>query len=208
MSIDALLIVGAGGHAKVVVDAVRKSNGDVLKLYVCDDNAALDGERLMDMQVITPVKRALSNACHFHVAVGNNRLRYKLAENCGQAGLEFRSVIHPQSAIAASASVDAGCFIAAQAVIGPMAELEEGCIVNHGAVVDHDCRIGRFSHIAPNATLGGGVRIGEQVLIGAGVNVLPGVVIGDNCIVGAGAVVLADLPAHTTFAGVPAQRIR
>ena len=207
MSIESLLIVGAGGHAKVVVDAIRSASCGKISLQMCDDNVALENLILMGLPIITPVARAVESMEAFHVAIGHNEFRLRLAEYCLQAGLAYHTIVHPTSAVASSTELGAGCFIAAHAVVAPMAELNEGCIINHGAVVDHDCVIGRYSHIAPNATLGGEVRLGENVLIGAGTNVLPGVVIGDNCVVGAGAVVLHDLPANATYVGMPARRI-
>ncbi|SJM93119.1 conserved hypothetical protein [Crenothrix polyspora] len=208
MSIEALLIIGAGGHAKVVIDAVRCAYGESVILQLADDNLALAGVTCMELSIIAPVSRAVTTEGDFHVAVGHNGFRARLAETCLQAGMVYNSIVHPKAAVAASATMADGCFIAANAVVAPMVVLNAGCIVNHGAVVDHDCVIGRYCHIAPNATLAGDVRLGEKVLIGAGANILPGVTIGDNCVVGAGAVVLHDLPPHTTYAGVPAQRIQ
>jgi sugar O-acyltransferase (sialic acid O-acetyltransferase NeuD family) len=208
MPIEPLLIVGAGGHAKVVIDAVRCAYADSVVLQLADDNLALAGLMCMDLSIIAPVSRALGTEGDFHVAVGHNGFRSRLAERCLQSGMIYRTIVHPKAAVAVSAKIDTGCFIAANAVVAPMAVLNDGCIVNHGAVIDHDCVIGRYSHIAPNATLSGNVRLGEKVLIGAGANILPGIAIGDGCVIGAGAVVLHDLPAHATYAGVPAQRIQ
>lgn len=205
MSIDPLLIMGAGGHAKVVADAVLAAGGEVP--VVADENAERAGHVLFGSLVIQPAAQALQVSSEFHVAVGSNAAREAITRRCVDAGLQPRSVMHPGAGVSPFAAVGAGSFIAARAVVGPDATVGEGCIVNHGAVVDHDCRIGDFSHIAPNATLGGGVQIGRRVLIGAGATVLPNVRIGDDCIVGAGAVARGYLRPGGIYVGIPAMCI-
>lgn len=207
MLTEALLIVGAGGHAKVVIDALRCLYGVDCLLQLVDDDLSLALESVMGVPVTVPVATALGAGRRFHVAIGGNLLRSRVAQECLRAGLQYQTIIHPRSVVADSVTLGQGCFVAGGGVVGPEAYLGEGCIVNHGAVVDHDCRIGAFCHIAPNVTLAGEVQLGAHVLIGAGANVLPGIVIGDGCVVGAGAVVLHDLPADTTYVGVPARRI-
>ena len=206
-----LLIAGAGGHARVVVDAARRAIAQGAEDYlqpalIVDDNPALHGTQVLGVVVVPSIPADVEGAFSFHVAIGNNAARERkfaaLAEWLAPA-----SVIHPHSSVAESATLGAGSFVAAQAVIGPQATLGESCIVNHGAVVDHDCVVGAFCHIAPNATLAGNVRLGQRVLVGAGANLLPGVTVGDDCVIGAGAVVLHDIEGGTTQAGVPARTI-
>lgn len=207
MSTETFLIIGAGGHAKVVLDALRCERGAAFGCRLADDDMSLSGKKLMGITIMTPVSPALHPGCACHIAIGNNAIRERVAQDCLKAGMTYEAVKHPRSICAGSASIASGCFVAAGAVVSAEARIAEGCIVNHGAVVDHDCVLDSFCHVAPNATLGGGVRIGKRVLIGSGANILPGVSIADDCIVGAGAVVLHDLPAGSTYAGVPANRI-
>lgn len=207
MLTEPLLIVGAGGHSKVVMDALCCLHGKGCLLQLVDDDLCLAGEEVMGVLVSAPIAPALDAGKCFHVAIGSNSIRSRLAQDCMRAGLRYQTVVHPRSIVAASATLGQGSYVAAAGVIGPDAYLGDGCIVNHGAVVDHDCKIGAYCHIAPNATLGGEVQLGSQVLIGAGANVLPCVSIGDGCVIGAGTVVLRDLPAGFAYAGVPAQRI-
>ncbi|QDQ25716.1 acetyltransferase [Chitinimonas arctica] len=209
MHTDSLLIVGGGGHAKVVMDVAKlQADSHRYSLRLADDNLALAGTRLMGLAIIAPIALALAKGGRFHVAIGNNQARAQLNGLCQEAGMESHSLVHPRAIVANSAKVGGGSFVAAGAILAPDADIGLACIINHGAVVDHDCRIGAFSHIAPNATLAGGVTLGERVLIGAGANVLPGVKIGDGCIVGAGAVVLNDLIAGRTYVGTPARCVR
>ena len=211
LSATHLLIVGAGGHARVVVDAARcaamQGMQDRLQpALLIDDNPALQGTMVLGVPVAPSVPADAADCFRFHVAIGDNAVRERkfgvLAERLAPA-----SVIHPHASVSVSATLGAGSFVAAQAVIGPQAVLGTGCVVNHGAVVDHGCVVGAFCHIAPNATLAGNVRLGQRVLVGAGANILPGVTIGDDSVIGAGAVVLQDIEGGTTQVGVPSRTI-
>ncbi|MEQ6341921.1 MAG: acetyltransferase [Gammaproteobacteria bacterium] len=208
MRTESFLIVGAGGHAKVVIDALRSLHGIDCLLQLADDDVKFTGLFSMGLPITVPIAKALQPGGYFHVAIGNNRFRSRVAGLCLQAGMKYHSILHSRAIVAASAEMGAGCFVAAGAILAPESSLGAGCIVNHGAVIDHDCHLGTFCHVAPNATLGGGVTVGDGVLIGAGANVLPGVSIGEGCVVGAGAVVLHDLLAGGTYVGVPARCIQ
>lgn len=205
MPTDSLLIIGASGHAKVVVDALRASEPDRV-ITVSDDNPSLEGSLFQGLTVNTPVdwKREPAATC-FHVAIGNNENRSR----CSAAGRSSRrtphTVTHPDASISPCAEIGAGSFVAARAIVAPAARVGEGVILNHGSVVDHDCVVGDFSHVAPLAVLGGGVKIGRLVLVGAGAIVLPGHTIGDGATIGAGAVVTHDVAAGITVTGIPAR---
>lgn len=199
-----MLIFGAGGHAKVVIDAIFGSEPSwTATLRIIDEDPALAGMRVLGIPVERPAD-VVRSGTKYHIAIGNNVARERLAFICQAAGMAFTVIAHATSTISSAAVVHEGSFVACGAIIGPDARVATGCIINHGAVVDHDCRVGPFSHIAPNATLAGNVKVGARVLIGAGANILPGVSIGDDCIIGAGAVVLRDLPPMSKVVGVPA----
>lgn len=197
-----LLIIGAGGHAKVVIDAIVKSQPDC-RIVLVDQDSAKAGKNLLGKFPVNYLDNWSELTKYFHVALGDNLSRQKLAEIALGEGKQPFTVVHPESSVSPSALVESGCFIAATAVIGPDVFIEGSCIINHGAVVDHDCRVGAYTHIAPNATLGGKVLIGKGCLIGAGAIILPGLKIGENVIVGAGAVVTRDVADKVTIAGVP-----
>lgn len=203
MKLDKILIFGAGGHAKVVMDAVRTVENEA-SFLLADKDPQKTGRLVAGVSVVCATE--VRDVEFFHVAIGGNIARQnETAALCAQ-GLRPRLVIHPRAYVSASSRIGEGCFVAANAVIGPDAQLGQGCIVNHGAVVDHECVVGEFSHVAPNATLGGQVKIGARVLIGAGANILPGMTIGDDCVVGAGAVVTMNLAGGDTYVGMPARR--
>jgi sugar O-acyltransferase (sialic acid O-acetyltransferase NeuD family) len=197
-----ILVIGSGGHAKVVLDALLASGTRTADIALCDEDEARVGRQVLGFTV-QPLD--LGAGRRAQVAIGGAAARERLYAACAEAGIAPLTVHHPTARIAASASVEAGAFLAAGAVIGPEARIGLGTIVNHNAVVDHDCEIGPYAHIAPSATLGGGVRVGRNVLIGAGAVVLPGLSIGDGATVGAGAVVTRAIGPAETWAGVPAR---
>ncbi|HSV35307.1 MAG TPA: acetyltransferase [Ramlibacter sp.] len=199
-----LLILGAGGHGRVVADAALRA-GAWDAVAATDRNASrCQGELLPGVALLDPAP-SLAAAAHVHIAIGSARSR---EQEAAQVTGSLATVVHPQASLSRAARVGEGCFIAAQAIVGPCAVLGRCVIVNHGAVVDHDVTVGDFSHIAPLAALGGAVKIGQRVLIGSGASVLPGVSIGDDVIVGAGAVVNVDLRDAGTYVGVPARRVK
>jgi sugar O-acyltransferase (sialic acid O-acetyltransferase NeuD family) len=204
MPTDTLVLLGAGGHAKVVFDAHRaaRPHADV---RVYDDDAAKQGMSFYGVDVETPIAPYGRFRCACHVAIGGNATRRRIALALESAGARLFTVIHPAATVAQTAESDRGAFIAAGVIIAPHARIGTGAIVNHAAVVDHECTVGNWCHIAAGAVLGGAVRVGEACLIGSGAIVLPGISIGEGAIVGAGAVVTRDIAAGVTVVGVPAR---
>lgn len=201
MRIDDCLILGAGGHAKVVLDALQRGSPEA-RIEVWDEDPAKAGTRLLGIAVKTG-REALRRSCH--VAIGDNEARRRLGEAVLAAGGSLAAVVHPAAQVSRHASLGEGAFVAAQAVVAPSARVGRGAIVNHGAVVDHDCEVGEWTHIAPGAILGGGVRVGAGCLIGSGAVILVGIQVGERATVGSGAVVTRDVPARATVIGVPAR---
>jgi sugar O-acyltransferase (sialic acid O-acetyltransferase NeuD family) len=198
------IIIGAGGHAKVVLDAYLRSH-PAAKVELRDDAPEKSGLAVLEVQVIAPVGpiKQLSAPCH--VAIGDNVRRSSFGTAILDAELVLVSIVHPEASVSAYASIARGVFVAAAAIVAPSATLGDGVIVNHGAIVDHDCAVGAWSHIAPNSVLGGGVTIGKACLVGSGAVVLPGVSVGDGAIIGAGAVVTRAVPGGVTVIGTPAK---
>lgn len=201
---DRIVIVGAGGHGKVVADTILLLNR-FEELCFIDEAIYLRGQNIFNIQIIGGLENIRQQTDRVHVAIGSNSIRSKMLALLQSHNLY--SVVHPRASISSRSCYGAGSFIAAMAVIGPNATLGAGVIVNHGAIVDHDCEVGDYSHIAPCASLGGGVSIGSNVLIGAGARILPGIRIGAGSIIGAGAVVTKDMASGITAIGVPANSI-
>jgi sugar O-acyltransferase (sialic acid O-acetyltransferase NeuD family) len=205
MQASQLVILGAGGHGRVVADAALAQGRWSAVLATDRDPQRCQGQLLPGVPAV-PLAQVQGMQCAVHVAIGSPQSRE--SEVAAMSGRELATVIHPRATVSPHAAVGAGCFIAAQAVVAPGAELGVSVIVNHGAVVDHDVRVGDFTHVAPLAALGGGARIGRHVLVGAGARVLPGMSVADGVTLGAGAVVHESIAAAGVYAGVPARRVR
>lgn len=188
-----LIIIGAGGHGRVVADAAA-----VPSVFL-DDNESIEGV------VGTPSE--LSNVTTKDdgvvVAIGDNRTRLAVLGGIEQAA----TIVHESAVVSNSVTLGVGTVVFAGAIINAYATTGIGCIVNTGATVDHDCELDDGVHISPGANLGGNVKVGECSWIGIGACVKHGVTIGKNVIVGAGAAVVQDVPANTTVVGVPAKEI-
>lgn len=194
-------IYGAGGHGKVVLDAMLTANLDCAGFI--DDK---DINEWYGLNVFHLSELSTKSVSFLHLAIGNNRTRKLIASRL--TDINYFTVRHAAAIVSPSAKVGLGTLLAAQSVVGPDAQVGNHSIINHSAVVDHDCVVGNFSHIAPQSSLGGGVRVGNGVLIGAGAVILPGVVVEDYAIIGAGAVVTKNVSAGITVVGNPARIIK
>jgi sugar O-acyltransferase (sialic acid O-acetyltransferase NeuD family) len=204
-----LILVGAGGHARVLLDALALSGAKVIGLV--DADASLKNRDVMGFPILgddevlrrhAPGTIELVNAIG---SVGSMRLRKSVYDKLRGAGHVFATVFHPRATLSPHSLLGAGAQIMAGAVVQPGARLGEDTIVNTGATVDHDCVVGAHVHIAPGVTLSGNVSVGDETHIGAGATVIQGVRIGARCTVGAGAVVLDDVRDGVSVAGVPAR---
>lgn len=210
---SALLVFGASGHAKVIMDIVEKGNAYTVG-QVADDNPALQGKDIYGYRILGG-RDVLSGGAGQPrgmpavVAIGNNRIRADVANwLCANGAMLCRALVHPSAQLARGVVVGGGSVVMAGAVINPDAHIGRNVIVNTGAVVEHDCTIGDAVHIAPGATLCGGITVGENSLVGAGAVIHPNVRIGRNVIIGAGATVLGDVQDGLTVAGTPAKPIK
>lgn len=204
MLTDSCCLLGAGGHALVVLEALLAGQPHCT-VGIRDDNPAQRGMTLLGRPILTPCIDDCLRGVDVHVTIGDNDARMRVARAALASGARLRVIVHPRASVSPTARLGGGIFIAAQAVVGPEALLGDGVIINHGAIVDHDCHIGEWAHVAPRAVLGGGVRIGFGALLGSGCVVLPGLQIGAEAIVGAGAVVTRAVPAGHMVKGVPAR---
>jgi sugar O-acyltransferase (sialic acid O-acetyltransferase NeuD family) len=197
-----LLVVGAGGHAKVVIDAARAAGLEI---------AGVVGEPRgrTDLLGVPIVKSAVGlDADTFIIAVGDNRARAQLFAEYLAAGLHPAVVVHPSAVIADGVEIGGGTLVAAGVVVNVDARVGENAILNTSCTIDHDCLVGDHAHIGPTSGLCGGVAIGTGALVGVGCSITPTRSVGEWAVVGAGSVVVRDLPATGVYAGVPARPIR
>jgi len=207
MSERQILIFGASGHAKVVLDIVEREGRGKLALLV-DDDPARAGQKLLGYAVAGGRDALLKHGAKAGlviVAIGANPARRSVAAWLAAQGFAFASAVHPGAQIGREVRIGAGTVVMAGTAINPDTEIGMHCIVNTGASVDHDCRLGEGVHVAPGARLCGGVSVGAGAFIGAGAVVVPGRQIGADAIIAAGAVVLKDVPERAVVAGNPAR---
>ncbi len=204
MRTESIVICGAGGHAKVVYDAIVSSAMfDLIELR--DDSFERIGKTFLDSRIVGPIHSWNGNGRNVHVAIGDSSCRQDMLEKLVREGAFATTIVHPTASVSRFSEIKAGVFVAALARIGPNAMLGQGAIANHGCVVDHDCVVGEYVHVAPGAVLGGGVIVGNCSLVGAGCVVLPGLSVGKHCVIGAGAVVTRDVGNNERVVGVPAR---
>jgi sugar O-acyltransferase (sialic acid O-acetyltransferase NeuD family) len=199
-----LVILGAGGHGRVVADAAVQQGTGGRVVATDGDPARWHGELLPGVPLV-PLDEARALDAQLHIAIGRAEAREREAALWSHRALA--AVVHPRASVSAFAEIGAGAFVAAQAVVAPRARVGISVIVNHGAVIDHDCEVGGLTHVAPQAALGGGVKLGARVLVGSGARILPGLAVCDDVVIGAGAVVIAPIAEPGVYAGVPARRI-
>lgn len=201
-----IIIIGAGGHAKVTADILRLMELPVLG-YLDDDPAKLD-TRLLGLPVLGSVETFTEypNAA-FIMGIGANHTRYLLAQRLIREGVRWASAIHRNATVADAVTLGAGVVIAAQSAVNPDTVIGEHVIINTGATVDHDCSIGSFVHVAPGVHLAGGVRVGSGTMIGVGTVVAPYRMIGSGVVIGAGSVITKDIPDNVTVVGYPGRTV-
>jgi UDP-perosamine 4-acetyltransferase len=201
-----LVVVGAGGHAKVVIDTLREMEAEVLGLV--DRDAGKVDSLIMGVAVfdeegfLADHQPGALRLCSGIAFVAPRRSAFKRLKG---RGYEFAEVIHPSAVLAGGVIMGEGSQVMAGAVVQPDARIGDNALVNTRASIDHDCVIGNHVHVAPGAVLAGSVHVGEGVHIGAGATVLENLRLGDNCVIGAGAVVIEDVAENSTVVGVPAR---
>ena len=204
-----VIVLGAGGHAKVLINALQMCSVEILG--VTDPDPALIGQEILGVPIIG-TDGELKNYSVKQVQLVNglgsvnlSKVRCSLFDEYKRLGFIFASVIHSSAVVASDVKIGEGSQIMAGTVIQPGSCISCNTIINTMASVDHDCIIGDHVHIAPGVTLSGGVTVGELSHIGTGATVVQGVSIGCGCLVAAGAVVVKDIPDGAMVRGVPAQ---
>lgn len=206
-----IVLVGAGGHARVVLDILRYLPHEVLG--VVDDDPIKTGTTVGGIPVLGTsgalpwiLREGLATGAI--VAIGHNKSRSAKAQECEALGFELLPAVHPTAAIGIRVTVGEGSVIMAGAVVNCDTFIGSNVVINTGATIDHDGLISDGCHISPGAHIAGNVHLDDLVHIGLGASVVPNVRIGAASVVGAGAVVLGDVPSGEVWAGNPAKRLR
>lgn len=207
---EKVVVVGSGGHAKVVIDILEYTGYKVVGLI--DDDVSKHGSTIVGIPILgnnEKLNELLDEGINkAFVAIGNNEVRVKIGETLKEKGFELVKAIHHSAAVADTVRIGEGSMVAASGVINPDAKIGKHVIINTGATIDHDCMIADGVHVSPGANLAGNVSVGENTHIGIGSCIIQGLTIGKSSIVGAGAVVIRDIPSYTTSVGNPANVIK
>lgn len=197
---DTIIVIGGGGHSKVVVSTVAELGINIKDVY--DDDPNKLGVHVGNAAIIGTTS-GIDGSKKAVIGIGDNRTRAEMdrrLKNC-----QWVTAIHPRAYVHPSVSVGEGTVVFAGAVIQPGTVIGRHCIVNTNAAIDHDCVIGDYSHIGPGVSLAGNVTVGEGAFLGIGAVAIMGIEIGQWSVIGAGAVVVRNIPDNVTAVGVPAR---
>lgn len=204
-----LILLGAGGHARVLLSTLLELGRPILGFVEIDDSLRemLGIRRIGSDDAVLEYDVGEVLLVNGIGSTGSVRNRLRAYESFRARGYCFESVIHPGAMIARETSLGDAVQIMAGAILQTGCIVHENCIINTGARIDHDCVIEAHAHIAPGAVLCGAVHVGARAHVGAGAILLQGVHIGSDSMIGAGAVVLSDVPASCTVVGIPARPV-
>ncbi len=204
---DKIVLVGGGGHSRVVIDAILKK-GNYSIVGVVDNDPAL--EEVSDQRVIGDDSSLLGifdSGCRKAFiclgSIGNTAIRRKIFVLLKKIGFIIPVISHPGTIIGNHVEIGEGTFVAPGAVIGTGSKIGRNVIVNTNASLDHDCELGDFVHVAPGCTISGGVVIGNDTHIGLGSCIVEYKSIGANSFIGAGSIVISDMPGDSKAMGSP-----
>jgi sugar O-acyltransferase (sialic acid O-acetyltransferase NeuD family) len=197
-----LVVLCAGGHASVVIEALRSAGAD--PIAATDSDSAKQGKSILGIPIIGSDQHVLTMAAgttQLANGLGNRASRTssnlsnrrQLFDRFSSLGYEFPVISHRSAVIASNAFFGVGSQIMAGAIIQPGVRIGCNVLINTGAIVEHDCTVGNHSHLAPGSILCFGVSVGEEVHVGAGAIILPRVKLGSGSVVAAGAIVASDL---------------
>ncbi len=208
---EQIVVFGAGGHAKVVIDVLT-----MMGLWsiagLLDENEELHGQSRWDYRVFGG-RDQLSNIYQqgirrLFLGIGENGFRQQVFEEAGKIGFEFPSARHPSVQIGSRVGIGPGTLIVAGVIINVDSQIGSNVILNTGSTIDHDCIIGDHAHISPGVHLAGRVTVGDLAHVGIGAVVLPGLSIGKGSLIGGGAVVTNHVPNGVVMAGNPARVVK
>lgn len=198
-----VVIIGTGGHAKVVADIVLSARDHLIGFLTSDDGL----DHFMGWPILgkdTEYDRFMD--CYFVIAIGRPDVRERISN--AMNGVKWYSAIHPSAVLSTiHTSIGDGTVIMANAVINPYARIGSHCIINSSATVEHDNEIEDFVHISVGAELAGTVKIGKRTWVGVGAAIKNGICVCRDCVIGAGAVVVKNIDIPGTYVGIPARKV-
>ncbi len=203
-----LIIIGAGGQARVVIDAAEDTGFDVCGIVDIDYNG--QNEKILNYPVLgdfsvlnefNPEKTCLA------IALGDGQERADYFHKLQKLGFRLPNIVHPTAIISKHVKIGKGVFINAGAIINAKADISDNTIINTGAIVDHEVVIGRNCHVCPGVKIGGRVTIGDNTFIGIGTSIIDYIKIGSKVTIGAGSVIIRDIKSNSKIVGAPGKRL-
>jgi sugar O-acyltransferase (sialic acid O-acetyltransferase NeuD family) len=205
-----MLIIGAKGHAKEILDILYKQKEQNIVLF--DNISEYQKSALLynHYKIITSLfaleEYFKNNDLQFCTGIGGTKVKASLVEKIEALGGQYETIVADNAIIGSfDVIIGQGCNIMQNVFISNSVKLGKGCLINYGATLHHDINIGNYCEVSPNATILGRCDIGNYVSIGANSTILPDVVIGDYAKIGAGAVVTKNVEPKTTVVGIPAK---
>lgn len=197
----AVIVLGSGGHARVLVDILRRSNADILGIV--DPHRPVGSQWWLHYRILgndEVIHEYSSDTIELINGIGslpgNSGLRMRLFSHFTAHNYHFKTLVDPMALIAGDVALEEGAQVMAGAILQPGVKIGKNSIINSGAIVEHDCQIGQDVHIAPGAVLSGGVSVGNQVHIGTGAAIIQNIRVGNDSVIGAGAVITRDIAHH------------
>jgi sugar O-acyltransferase (sialic acid O-acetyltransferase NeuD family) len=209
---EEIVVIGGGGHAKVLLSVVRKLTRYHIVGYTDPKNqGGLLGTPYLGTDQVLESLQAKGIELNAVIGVGQvglGRDREKIERRLSSLALRFPNILSPHAIVNEGVSLAESVVVMDGVVINSGASIGRGAILNTNSTVEHDCSIGEWVHVAPGSTISGGVTVGRFSMIGAGATIIEGKQIASDCIVGAGATVVHDLIEPGVYVGCPARRIR
>jgi sugar O-acyltransferase (sialic acid O-acetyltransferase NeuD family) len=209
---DRIIIIGGGGHAKVLISVLKKiGRYEIIGYTDCSDKGIiLDTKYLGEDNILNKIINDNPQVVAA-IGIGNVEIsekRKKIKERLTEAGFFLPAIISPDAIINDDVQIDDGTVVFDGAVVNSGSRIGMCSIINTNCTIEHDCTIGDFVHLAPGATLSGGVKIDDFCVIGTGANIIQYRKIVKNCMIGAGSAVIKDCLISGTYVGIPAKKVQ
>lgn len=209
---DNIVIIGGGGHAKVLVNVIKKNNDFTIIGYT-DNNDLGNILGIKYLGTDTVLSELIKNNLCSYAALGVGQInlvnkRHVIIDSVKKLGYKFPAIISKGSIVNEDVKIGEGTVVFDEVVINSGSKIGNFSILNTGVIIDHDCEIGDYTHIATGAVLSGGVKVKGNSMIGAGATIIQYKEITESCMIGAGAVVTTDLRERGEYVGIPARRIK
>ena len=205
--IKEIVLIGAGGHAASIADAINSSGGSVIGFV----DEAKKGEKVLNLDVYSNIKDLKDfQSYEYVISLGDNSLRQKVLNKSlsEYPDIKFATVIHRTAYVSEYATIEKGSVILGKSFVGPRSHIGNHCIINTGSKIDHDCFLDDFSSTGPGAVIGGNVKIGTGSIVSIGATIKHGITIGCNSLIGAMSFLNKDIKSNLIYYGIPAKEIR